>query len=1851
MEWALLALNVGLFLYNKYLVDGPNVPRPMGQQFTIAISDEGVAVPMVYGTFRVDNSIIVWCGNQKTVPPAGQASFTFSYGVDMIFVIGIPAYNATAKLRRLWWGDKIALGFDGSTMLADGGQSVLLVNLGDGVDCVGFIQFHGGSSSQNVGASTTLAYGVINTHGDDVTLIPGYRNQIVATIACSTNGGISIGASPQVPTIGFEIVSIPGIAILGPVPEANPASVIQDILTSAVWKIGLSGSDIDSTSFATAVSTLFAENHGFSAALSGTADATSILTGILSQVNGVLYQSAATGLIKIRLFRSADTAYSVAVTPDDVIGKPEYTTTTWADTYNQVRIRYYERNNNYQQAQVVAQNLALISMQGGRIRTLELQYPGVCTAALASKLAARDLAAASRPRVKITCTLSRSFYAIEPGDVLTVNLSKYGVSSKRMRVLTVDLGQLADRGVRVTLVDDVFDSAGQYGTMVPSGLSTRVDPLTQRLLIEAPRYQVAQLANVGIAADPDAPVVLSCATPDDGADKYEQQTYYPKTVVQSVTALNQTFTTDIPGRTFPVTFTLVNNYPRINEPYDTTSNQLVVTNLKNWTLSVGFENLGATDGTLQFALVTPSGQVEIVSCETITNLGGSPTQYRLNNVWRGLIDTVPLDHTSGERGYIIGVSCIGRLSYNVGNTIKAKAIPWHQSNHGSGEDPVDLLTMTGRALRPYPAANQGVGGDNVTGTLGIPTSANRNKILSVFEEGLDLYGTMRERRSAAVIRGDATDDTLVDTTLYTPVAVFKGTAIPHGNGASGTIQVLHQLNGTLAVTVAGVLGGACWCLDGYGSIDVAIQAFGALPTAGKYGIAANGSNFDRIEQNTVRTNVFAAAWRNLLTNVRWNYQTGGVGPTASPPAWDNFLSNTGTAVIGSGTFSLSRLASGNGSNYLGTSSTAFTRGQRIPLGYRASQSTGDGNWLPRGLTAIACGYFRNANSDTNDTFTLTVLAYGYPGAFLASNTSGAVVPATANWTYREITMSPSTGGALPSGTANAGVQIDFAEVAAGGGSSAADSCATEMALYVGQFASNTSSLLANYSFDSGATTNWTVDSGGFVVVNTIASPSIDYAQGGAFASSQIHQDYALPTGYEYGTAILRCFRAQTLANDAGTVTIQVLDGSNTVLASSTTGSEQMASLNIWYGRTLYVDTPDNAAKIRVIFIATRSLGAGNSGACFDEAKLMVAKHLDASSSTVLTFDTPTVQPMPTTWQEYHLAYPSNPVPDTVFTGEAPYSDTSTEWSDGTVRANSLLYGQYGGGLTSVDAYAFTRIASPSQIYVQPAGAAVQGAGSTIGAYTINGSFTVLFYYRVDEPGFSSICGILGRMNATRGWGVNITAAGQLQAMLRGAGSTQKTVATGRTATEGGFHMGCISYDSSAHLLYVYDEIGGVSVSTASGLGDFASLSSDTDVFMRIGTDAPDHDSLPGMVGPVYLWSVALTAGQIASHWNYAKDPTGAITTYTRTNTAIVPMAPDGNGDTACIMTASQFAQPYKSTLTLDGGTGYGAAFGTSATNLLLDTNFAGANWVKDASATLTQSIPDPTGRPRGIQVAGNGSNGIYGQNIPLAASPTTVPIVFWSKSISGSTTLAVELRTSTGTLESTQNVTLTTLWQKFTLTLTGWAGGAANCRIRFVPSATATFQLAGIMCVTQGTDIPAILPLPGTTHGAYNATISTARPQQFIWEGEIIAQGTSMIDSPTANGMLVSVFGSTNANRRDLTIQSGGTGFQAVHYDDAGSPASVTATSAYTTYSSRIWKARSRWALSGMLDNVSPQDFSAVAWTDDTHATPTVVTGRTAAWTIGVTSLATVKIAANGTAPSDVILRSVVLRAREEKLP
>lgn len=313
-------------------------------------------------------------------------------------------------------------------------------------------------------AAGTSAFAAFKQANADISM-PGCRGQIMMF------AHVALAQNPSLPAFQFEVRSTQigsasdlgnsfGFDETGTSVDADPASVILDLLTSPWAKVGLSMDQIDLPSFQAASDTLFAEFHGYSRAFEQPADADAMIRDVLAQIDGVLYQEPATGRLTLKLIRfDYDPNALDDVNPSnmEMPGSGWYTVQGWAEVPNQVRVTYFDRSNNYTETVAVAQDPSLIATNGGRVRSVSVRYEGCCVAGIAQQLAARELAAVGRPMVRATVTVDRSFYNKRPGDVVTLTWPELGINKMVMRIAAIDFGQLHNSKIKMSLMRDIFD--------------------------------------------------------------------------------------------------------------------------------------------------------------------------------------------------------------------------------------------------------------------------------------------------------------------------------------------------------------------------------------------------------------------------------------------------------------------------------------------------------------------------------------------------------------------------------------------------------------------------------------------------------------------------------------------------------------------------------------------------------------------------------------------------------------------------------------------------------------------------------------------------------------------------------------------------------------------------------------------------------------------------------------------------------------------------------------------------------------------------------------------------------------------------------------------------------------------------------------------------------------------------------------------------------------------------------------------------------------------------------------------------------------------------------------------------
>lgn len=512
--WGLViegAILLAAYAYHRWVQDHPTPPGPPG--LTLPSVTEGVPIPLIYGQCRIRTPVMVWSGNYlvpgQTYQPWGATGpLTIDhYSVDILFLLGVPFYYppstsgpVVSAIFGMWYGDaNVDTLITNDTGIVGtrgffGGPGIQ--HPGDPTQFSVSGVFSQGDAFQSVSRSPAQpggpAYPVLAVGGmfadgvvyDADTLVgrslnsiltqaqssggvgavdfdhgPGYRNQAMAY--CH----FGLGQSSSISGVSFEVraLGVGAQADFGRQQnnDADPAAVILDILTSPWGKVGLPLSAVDLTSFDAASLTLFNERHGYSRVFDSASDAWSMISEILRQIDAVLYPEPTTGLITLKLIRNdyGDPSALQNINPNNA--KPDgsswYKVQGWAETPNAVRVTYTDRTNNYADAINTGQTPSAAMANGGRMRSVSIQFKGCCTKDLAVQLTSRELAAVSRPLVQATVITDRSFYQARPGSVYTFTWPPLGVSNMVMRVASADLGQLHKGEIRLQLMRDQFD--------------------------------------------------------------------------------------------------------------------------------------------------------------------------------------------------------------------------------------------------------------------------------------------------------------------------------------------------------------------------------------------------------------------------------------------------------------------------------------------------------------------------------------------------------------------------------------------------------------------------------------------------------------------------------------------------------------------------------------------------------------------------------------------------------------------------------------------------------------------------------------------------------------------------------------------------------------------------------------------------------------------------------------------------------------------------------------------------------------------------------------------------------------------------------------------------------------------------------------------------------------------------------------------------------------------------------------------------------------------------------------------------------------------------------------------------
>lgn len=1110
--------------------------RPRGdaqqpQKFTVPALGDGLVQPLIYGLARVASPRLVWVGyKQAEQSEVGGGVFVYRMAMSWACGLGGGAQSHPdddARLYRIWrdeqlvgnnHGDVTATQLNGfrvetGDIVQEGERDLINV---PGQFGTGFTHFvlEPGASDQDVndtgvGKFVEVWDGAAEAAGLTPDAAPRYRGHVVihvygdqqhitsegnTVLIYSTWRGTAIGVSPDVPRFSFEIrggrypdgTGVPLLERIGDGDE-NPALVIYDILTNPWGRLGLDPALVDEASFVAAGETLAAEGHGYSRVVDQPTDALALIEDVLRQIDGVLYREPTDGTFVLKLIRDD---YDVGTLPvfdaDNVLELVSYSSPTWEEAYNVVRVRFEDRGKAYATRTHVESSQGLLAALG-RVRALEVEFPGCKTLALARRLAARELRAYGTPLATLRIAVNRDGFTVRPGDPIVVDLPGEGITSTVFRVGEVNFGTLDDQRVILDCIQDVHgeEATADLPTFEPLPILPPYR-IVERWVGEAPRWIQQRAYDTGRINDPDAARMMALAVPRGAAAL--QGAY--RLLVSSDNGA--TFPPDDRGQQrFPARATVETAYGRELDPYDTGTG-LRITGLSGGTLS------GTADGAIilqgrNLALIDNgiAGEEEIVAFGAVTDEGGGV--YTLGEVWRGLFDTVPRDHAVGARVYFLGsvdptsgavqnveLGRLGETGRDFDDSLAVSLVTKGDTRHQNAAPWVDDHTITLRALKPLPVADLEIGASKTPGTI--------------TEEGVDVTWKRRDRLAETVVRGDQADAEPEVGTTYT----VEGT---RGDGLySAAIETLINDVEALDVSLAGL---------GYGAIEVSVRSVRdvTLPDGTTETLSSHQSPSLIVE---------APEWRNLLLNPR--------GASNSEDHWtvtDGLLDAVTPGIGGAGYYLTSDHADNGSLDFY--------------------QDVNVAGWWCERMTALLWVMAKNTDSDALDTLTVDLVAKEADGTPISTQTYGPTVQHATQWFRRSVAIT-----SLPADTAILRARILANDL---GGSDWAAVAVTEMRLMVGQLVSpwvdGFESGLGSWTSVSGTFTLPTAAPlyEGAQYCKGDAAGDSEYRRDYAISGSVGYEVGA--------TALLDFARMNDHTNGTGTVTIECRDGSGVLASATT----------------------------------------------------------------------------------------------------------------------------------------------------------------------------------------------------------------------------------------------------------------------------------------------------------------------------------------------------------------------------------------------------------------------------------------------------------------------------------------------------------------------------------------------------------------------------------------------------------------------------------------------------------------------------------------------------------------------------
>lgn len=494
----------------------------------------------------------------------------------------------------------------------------------------------------------------------------------------------------------------PGMAAIGV--DMNPAHIIYQCLTDYEWGMGYPYTAIDGDNFASVAEALYEEGFGLSLIWNQQGAIQSFVQIICNHINGALRVDPVTGKFQIKLIRPDYTVGSLPIFgPSNIIEMQSFQRAGWGETINELVLAYTDPDTRKETA-ITVHDLANIQAQG-QVVSQKINYPGICTHALAQKVAMRDLLSRSTLLAKAKFTVNRSAWRLVQGDVFRLSWPALGISSIVLRVVNMSTGTLDGSTITIEAVEDVFGlPSGSYAAQQESGWDNPQGPPAAspaRRFVEATYFDLATTmtsADMATVQADDGYLLMHAQRPSSMALDYllktrphgsgdfavvdDSASHCVTGILTDALIIEEHSALDISSVGIQVGDFEVGNYAIVGSEY------------------VRVDEIDPDAGTIVLA--------------------------------RGVVDTVPQAHTAGSRIFFAeSFAGVDPNPWPSGAEVDARVIT--RTNNGilaDADAPIDTLTIAARHNLPYPPGRFRINGsyrpDEVENTITV-SWAHRNR--------------------------------------------------------------------------------------------------------------------------------------------------------------------------------------------------------------------------------------------------------------------------------------------------------------------------------------------------------------------------------------------------------------------------------------------------------------------------------------------------------------------------------------------------------------------------------------------------------------------------------------------------------------------------------------------------------------------------------------------------------------------------------------------------------------------------------------------------------------------------------------------------------------------------------------------------------------------------------------------------------------------------------------------------------------------------------------------------------------------------------------------------------------------